>query len=243
MVLQQQKSDNPSPLLFNIAVYFTTECGAFATNPSVLGTHRLFQPTSQHSTPRVFIKYTNYEKNERVCIVRYTNHLQSARVYSSLEHRLSSRAMKPHTTFSYHQHMIHTLVVGARALSTNCNPFNNAKMCDCTGRVSADPSNGITNIPRPAVFSEATASVSNNTYIQNPEHETPMPNEDACIKYAGDTYGMDGVASFTTTSNGETMCSIASYPANIKVDDKGNSKSYVFKHMTDEGMRLMEHMF
>ena len=70
-----------------------------------------------------------------------------------------------------------------------------------------------------------------------------MPNEDACIKYAGDTYGMDGVASFTTTSNGETMCSIASYPANIKVDDKGNSKSYVFKHMTDEGMRLMEHMF
>lgn len=243
VVLQQQQSDNPSPLLFNIAVYFTTECGSFVTIPSVLGTHKLFEPTREGVVPRVFIKYTNYEKAERVCIVRYGQMLQGARVHASIEHQLSNKAMKPYAAFTYNPHMMVSVIVGARALSTNCNPYNNAKMCDCTGRISADPSNGLTNIPRPAILTEALASVAEHSYINNPEHETPMPNEQACIKYAGDTYGVDGVASFTTASNGENMCSIAAYPTNIKVDHQKDSKSFMFKHMTDEGMRLLLQMF
>lgn len=243
VVLQQQKSDNPSPLLFNIAAYFTTECGSFVTIPSVLGTHKLFEPTREGVVPRVLIKYTNYEKAERVCIVRYGQMLQSARVFSSLEHRLSNKAMKPYTSFTYNQHVLSSLIVGARALSTNCNPYNNAKMCDCTGRISADPNNGITNIPRPAILTEAVASVAEHSYIENPAHETPMPNVHSCIQYAGDTYGVNGVASFTTASNGENMCSIAPYPTPIKVDNQKDSQSFMFKHMTDEGMRLMVQMF
>lgn len=244
VVLQQQNSISPSPFLYNIAVYFTTESGALMTTPTVVGNNKLFEASTDGGLPRVLIKYTNYENVERVCIVRYNALLHRARVHSSVEHKLSPRVFQQSSgsTFgkiAFHQHLADTLVCGARALSTNCNPFNNAKMCDCTGRISANPNNGITNNPIQPLLTEAMASVSEDTYIENPAHETQMADADTCVKYAGDTYGADGVASL----RGQT-CSIAKHPTSIKrvtADDTGaNTSSYAFKNMTDEGMRLMK---
>jgi hypothetical protein len=244
VVLQQQHSINPSPFLYNIAVYFTSETGAFMTTPTMVGSNKLFEATTNGGQPRVLIKYTNYENVERVCIILYDTLLHSARMHSSAEHQLSPHVLKRSSgsTFgkiAFHQHLADTLVCGARALSTNCNPFNSAKMCDCTGRISANPNNGITNNPIQPLLTEAMASVSENTYIENPAHETQMADVDTCVKYAGDTYGADGVASL----RGQT-CSIAKYPTNIKHvtadDTETNTSSYTFKNMTDEGMRLMK---
>ena len=246
VVLQPRNSISPSPFVYNIVVYFTTESGALATTPTMVGSNKLFEATTDGGQPRVLIKYTNYENVERVCIVRYDTRLNSARMHASAEHQLSPKVFKQlggsSSTFgqiAFHQHLADTLVCGARALSTNCNPFNSAKMCDCTGRISANPNNGITNNPIQPLLSEAMASVSENTYIENPAHETQMANADACVRYAGDTYGVDGVASI----RGQT-CSIAKHPTSIKrvtPDESGaNTRSYSFHNMTDDGMRLMK---
>lgn len=239
IVLQKQRVKKPDPRMFDIAVYFTQSCGSFVAYPKVLASYKIFQQTNKGVTPRVVIKYSNYKKAERVCVVRYDQQYQGARVYSSASNQLSLRQPKPFKKVKLHTTLVHHLVCGASILSTNCNPYNTEKMCDCTGRITADPNKFTTNHPCMSTFNEAMSSESTGTYIENPVEELPMDSADDCVKYAGTTYGELGVASFTGNEDGTTTCAIAKHPVKLGVSkDKEASQSYIYRNMCEEDMRF-----
>lgn len=240
VVLQKQRVKKPDPRMFDIAVYFTQSCGSFVAYPKVLASYKIFQQTNKGVTPRVVIKYSNYKKAERVCVVRYDQQYKGARVYSSVSNQLTLRVTKPpFKKIKVHSTIVHHLVCGSSILSTNCNPYNTAQMCDCTGRITADPNRFTTNHPCTSTFNEAISSESTGTYIENPVEELPLDSADDCVKYAGEVYGELGVASIMGNDDGTTTCAIAKHPVKLGVsNDKETSQSYIYRNMCEEDMRF-----
>lgn len=240
IVLEKQRSNYPSPLLYDISVYFTSESGQCVNTPRVIGSHKMLEPTSQTDQSHIMIKYSNYKKTERVCIVRYNKDHQEGRLLSSIEHTLASNIKPKHNTISFHQYAIVNLVCGARVLSTNCNPYNNSRMCDCAGRVNGNPHEGIkNNVSVPTAF-ETLGSQAENTVITTPYDVSAFTSVENCMKYALDQFGSNGAFSTYTDTTGQSHCAIANIQDTAitrSTDDNSNSHTYV--GTVDEGMRLM----
>lgn len=238
VVLAKQKNDNPSPLLYDICVYFTSDCGEFVKTPRVIGSHKLFEQTEQYTNPRVIIKYSNYKKAERVCVFRYDKDMKNARLFASYEHTLAPKVKPNFDTFTFNQHLLDNIVCGSRTQSTNCNPYNTRKNCDCSGRVNADPSSHVSGNPPNSNLQEALSDASQGYGIDTPSeiYENDVSIQ-SCMKLAYSMFGTKAVAAIGTIQNAK-KCSIADR-SQINIIPMENSVVFQFPNMADEGMRLV----